>query len=143
MQCPNNSGSLFYNYKGFFSLVLMAVCDARYNFTMVDSEDYGSSNDCGVLSHSEMKLTLCTFLLKQLSSFIIIWGKQKQLYIGYLGLLLAKIDQETSWETEKWLIRMILNAIQIRKALADFLNSEEGAVSWQWAYVRTSGPLAT
>lgn len=39
--------------------------------------------------------------------------------------------------------RYTLDAINIRKALTDFVNSEHGAVPWQWAYVRSTGPLAT
>ena len=54
IQCPKNSGSLYYNYKGWFSIVLMAVCDAHYNFTLLDVGQYGSTNDSSVLNSSEM-----------------------------------------------------------------------------------------
>lgn len=30
--CPNKSGSLFYNYKNYFSIVSLAIVDAKYNF---------------------------------------------------------------------------------------------------------------
>ena len=52
MQCPFNSGSLFYSYKSYFSIVLLAVASADYRFIMVDVGAYGSSNDSGVLNHT-------------------------------------------------------------------------------------------
>ena len=52
IQCPFTSGSLFYNYKSYFSTVLSAVASADYRFVMVDVGAYGSSNDSGVLNHT-------------------------------------------------------------------------------------------
>jgi len=31
---PVNSGSMCYNFKGFFSLVLMVICDGSYKFVL-------------------------------------------------------------------------------------------------------------
>lgn len=33
---PDKSGSLFYNYKKYFSIVLLAVVDSNYKFVLVD-----------------------------------------------------------------------------------------------------------
>ena len=55
IQCPFNSGSLFYNYKSYFSIVLLAVASADCRFVMVDVGAYGSSNDSGVLNHTFFK----------------------------------------------------------------------------------------
>ena len=49
---PTLTGTLYHNYKGFFSMVLLAVCDADCCFTLFGFGSYGSGNDCGVLSNS-------------------------------------------------------------------------------------------
>lgn len=39
-----HSGSLFYNYKKFYSFKLLATCDAFFRFTWIDVGDYGKLN---------------------------------------------------------------------------------------------------
>ncbi|GFO31824.1 nuclease harbi1-like protein [Plakobranchus ocellatus] len=47
-----NSGSLFYNYKVFFSIVLLAVVDTYRRLMVVDIGSYGSCSDGGIFSAS-------------------------------------------------------------------------------------------
>ena len=53
IECPHNAGSTTFNYKNFHSLVLMAVCDARYCFTFVDIGSVGSENDSAIFANSK------------------------------------------------------------------------------------------
>lgn len=49
------SGTYYYNYKGFYTIILLAICDSNYCFTLFDFGHYGSNNDRGVLANSDMK----------------------------------------------------------------------------------------
>ena len=48
LRAPHKSGSVFYNYKHFFSIVLMALVDADYKFVYVDIGCNGRVSDGGV-----------------------------------------------------------------------------------------------
>ena len=54
MQAPAKSGSVYFNYKKTFSIVLMAVCNARYEFTLVDIGDCGQQSDGSVYNCSNL-----------------------------------------------------------------------------------------
>lgn len=57
---PRKSGSLYYNYKGFFSIVLLAVVDADYKFIWASVGANGSASDCGVFNRSALEPALRT-----------------------------------------------------------------------------------
>ncbi|CAI6375453.1 unnamed protein product [Macrosiphum euphorbiae] len=52
IECPKSSGSLYYNYKHFFSLILMAICDSNYCFQIIDVGSFGKESDCNVFKTS-------------------------------------------------------------------------------------------
>ena len=52
---PPKSGSLYHNYKGFFSVILMALVDAEYRFRWVDIGTEGSCSDAQIFNISQLR----------------------------------------------------------------------------------------
>ena len=52
---PKKSGSEYFNYKGYFSLVLLALVDADYKFLWVNMGDSGSSSDAQIFNRSKLR----------------------------------------------------------------------------------------
>jgi len=46
---------MYRNYKGFFSIVMMALVDAGYKFLCIDVGSDGFSNDASIYNGSELK----------------------------------------------------------------------------------------
>ncbi|XP_029347991.1 uncharacterized protein LOC115034731, partial [Acyrthosiphon pisum] len=51
LECPKNSGSMYYNYKNFFPLILIAICDSNYSNRRCRVL-CGKESDCNVLKTS-------------------------------------------------------------------------------------------
>ena len=49
------SGSDYYNYKGFFSLVLIALADAEYRLLWIDCGSSGSSSDAQIFNRGDLR----------------------------------------------------------------------------------------
>ncbi|XP_044766239.1 protein ANTAGONIST OF LIKE HETEROCHROMATIN PROTEIN 1-like [Coccinella septempunctata] len=58
LKAPVRSGSDFFNYKGYFSIVLLAVVDANYNFIYVNVGCQGKISDGGVFNNTFFKKAL-------------------------------------------------------------------------------------
>ena len=55
IKCPKKSGSEYFNYKGYFSLILLALVDAGYKFLWVNVGVSDSLSDAQIFNCSKLK----------------------------------------------------------------------------------------
>ncbi len=55
---PPHSGTHYFNYKGYFSLVVLALVDADYKFLWVDVGAPGSNSDAGIFNDGDLEPAL-------------------------------------------------------------------------------------
>ena len=62
--CPPSAESLYYNYKGFYSLILLALVDAEYKFLFTNVGANGSCSDTTIFKECGLFRALQTGKLK-------------------------------------------------------------------------------
>ena len=55
IRCPKNGGFLYYNYKGYHSVVLMAFVDADYKFRWINISAQGGCSDAQIWNQCKLK----------------------------------------------------------------------------------------
>ena len=55
LKIPKNSGALYHNYKGLFSIVMLALVDGQHKFRWVDVGRAGSYSDAQIFNASQLK----------------------------------------------------------------------------------------
>lgn len=58
--CPDSSGTLYFNFKSFFSVVLLALVDANNKFIVVGIGSYGKEGDAGIFPKSNLGKLIST-----------------------------------------------------------------------------------
>jgi len=52
--CPCNSGSRYFSYKDFYSIVMLTLVDHNYKFLAADVGSYGTEGDAGMFAKSPL-----------------------------------------------------------------------------------------
>lgn len=81
IQSPTNSGSLYFNYKKYNSIVLLALVDTNYLFTVIDVGSYGRENDSTIFQSSILGQKLHEEALDLPEEEELVFGEPKMPYV--------------------------------------------------------------
>lgn len=72
IKCPTNSASAFYNYKGYFSTIMLALVDSNYCFIYLEVGSAGRESDGGIFSRSALKREIEANTLNMPPNYVIV-----------------------------------------------------------------------
>ena len=58
IKCPAKTGTRYYNYKGFYSIIMLALVDADYKYLWLDVGANGGCSDAQIFNSSDLKTIL-------------------------------------------------------------------------------------
>ncbi|CAI6373994.1 unnamed protein product [Macrosiphum euphorbiae] len=148
IRSPSNSGSLFHNYKDYFSIVLLAMVDANYKFVAVDIGSFGKEGDSGIFLKSNMGKQILNGTFKfpehcnllgsdkvapHLAAYIICyvkvtWKKNKRPFFDLNSEEPPPINNMMPLSRRGGFSNM--EGFEVREVFKTFFN-DEGALSWQ------------
>jgi len=121
IKCPAKSGSLHWNFKNFYSTVLLAVVDSNYNFLVAEIGAPGSQSDSGVLMSSVFD--------KLVSTAKINFPAERE--IGSEGRVPAVILADQGFPLKEWMMKPfpVVGAANVRQAIFNYRLSRARVIS--------------
>ncbi|XP_059894370.1 uncharacterized protein LOC132447556 [Gadus macrocephalus] len=115
LKAPANSGSQFFNYKGTFSIVLLAVVDADKCFRIIDVGGYGRTSDGGILANSDEAFPLRTDLMRPFPGRIL--PRERRVFNYRLSRARLVVENAFGILSSQW--RFYRRVIEVRPELAE------------------------
>lgn len=81
IQCPLFSGSCYYNYKKYYSTVLLGLVDAEYKFVSIDVGSYGKECDSSIFLNSTLGKRMTSYSLSMPEDEPLVTGRVKVPYV--------------------------------------------------------------
>ncbi|XP_056464855.1 uncharacterized protein LOC130404233 [Gadus chalcogrammus] len=141
LKAPANSGSQFFNYKGTFSIVLLAVVDADKCFRIIDVGGYGRTTDEALPLRTNLMTPFPGRILpRERRVFNYRLSRARLVVENAFGILSSqwriyrRVIEVRPEQAEIWLGRVAANnagreAIRIRETFTSYF-SAEGTLSW-------------